>query len=261
MGSAGRFRTGSDAWPQAITGGALAVLIALAAVVAARAAAAWIRVPAPAGQTAERRVVQRQAALREAPSWPVEPRKAEPRRARPRKAGPRNVEPLVPADATRILVDLPDRRIGAPAAPARRRLLALPAGAGLPALLSAAGLPPDTEVVGAPDQPGAPLPTGMQLTVDPDGRARLTPMPASRRLRLGLPLDINTASAEDLALLPRIGPRLAVRIVADRAARGPFAAPQDLLRVRGIGPATLEAIRDRVTVVTINSLASTAGVE
>jgi competence protein ComEA len=43
--------------------------------------------------------------------------------------------------------------------------------------------------------------------------------------------------------LPGIGPELAQRIVADRQARGPFRRVEDLRRVRGIGPKTLERMR------------------
>jgi competence protein ComEA len=61
-------------------------------------------------------------------------------------------------------------------------------------------------------------------------------------------VDLNRASAAELATLPRIGPALAARIVADRARRGPFAAAEDLDRVRGVGPGILAAIRDEITV-------------
>jgi competence protein ComEA len=57
-------------------------------------------------------------------------------------------------------------------------------------------------------------------------------------------ININTASAAELELLPQIGPTLAARIVADRTAGGPFASLDDLERVRGIGPRTVEKIRD-----------------
>ena len=60
-------------------------------------------------------------------------------------------------------------------------------------------------------------------------------------------LDVNAATAEELAGLERIGPALAARIVADRKERGPFAAVDDLDRVKGIGPGILAAIRDAVT--------------
>lgn len=72
---------------------------------------------------------------------------------------------------------------------------------------------------------------------------------AERAARLARPLapgeriDLNGADAAELARLPRIGPALAGRIVADRAARGPFRRFEDLDRVPGVGPKLLEAIR------------------
>ena len=56
-------------------------------------------------------------------------------------------------------------------------------------------------------------------------------------------LDLNRADALALAALPGIGPALAERIVADRAAHGPFGAPEELRRVPGIGSGRLERIR------------------
>lgn len=56
-------------------------------------------------------------------------------------------------------------------------------------------------------------------------------------------LDINAADALDWAQLPGIGETLAERIVADREEHGPFRSIDELLRVKGIGPKTLEALR------------------
>jgi len=56
-------------------------------------------------------------------------------------------------------------------------------------------------------------------------------------------IDPNRASAAELIRLPGIGPSLAGRIVADRDQNGAFSSPQALLRVRGIGPKTLDRIR------------------
>lgn len=50
-------------------------------------------------------------------------------------------------------------------------------------------------------------------------------------------VNVNAADADALEALPGIGPVLAERIVADRAANGPFASVADLERVSGIGPA------------------------
>lgn len=62
------------------------------------------------------------------------------------------------------------------------------------------------------------------------------------------PMDINSASTEDLQRLPGIGPILAQRIVAERTENGPFCSLEELRRVRGIGPRTLEKLRPYVTV-------------
>lgn len=56
-------------------------------------------------------------------------------------------------------------------------------------------------------------------------------------------IDVNIATAAQLDLLPEIGPVMAQRIVDDRASNGPFLAPEDLMRVRGIGEKTVEKIR------------------
>ena len=61
------------------------------------------------------------------------------------------------------------------------------------------------------------------------------------------PLDLNRASAGELESLPGIGPALAQRILESRARDGPFLRAEDLLRVRGIGPATLEKIRHLIS--------------
>ena len=56
-------------------------------------------------------------------------------------------------------------------------------------------------------------------------------------------VDINTADWPELIQLPGIGPVLAQRIVASRESQGRFADIEDLRRVRGLGPKTLEQIR------------------
>lgn len=62
---------------------------------------------------------------------------------------------------------------------------------------------------------------------------------ASAALR---PIDVNLAGAEELALLPGVGPSLARSIVEDRGARGPFRDLRDLDRVKGVGPGILARI-------------------
>lgn len=62
------------------------------------------------------------------------------------------------------------------------------------------------------------------------------------------PLDLNTATAAELEALPFVGPYMAQQIVAHRERYGPFTAVDSLVRVPGIGPATLARIRARVRV-------------
>lgn len=63
----------------------------------------------------------------------------------------------------------------------------------------------------------------------------------------GGPIDLNTATADELMRLPRIGPKLAERILAFRTSRGGFRSVDDLAQVRGIGPKTLEQLAPLVT--------------
>jgi len=61
-------------------------------------------------------------------------------------------------------------------------------------------------------------------------------------------VDINTADAAALDKLPGIGPSTAAKIVADRTANGPFASPDDLGRVPGIGPKKLAQLKPVIRV-------------
>ena len=60
-------------------------------------------------------------------------------------------------------------------------------------------------------------------------------------------ININTADIEQLQLLPGIGPVLAQRIVDWRTENGSFVIEEDLLAVEGIGLATLEGLRNMIT--------------
>ena len=57
-------------------------------------------------------------------------------------------------------------------------------------------------------------------------------------------VNINTAGAAELDQLPGIGPVLAQRIVDWRTENGPFRTAEDLLKVEGIGPSTLENLQN-----------------
>jgi len=62
------------------------------------------------------------------------------------------------------------------------------------------------------------------------------------------PVDLNAADATALESLPGIGPALAARILRSRAEAGRYTRVDDLLRVSGIGPVTLDRLRPLVTV-------------
>ena len=74
-------------------------------------------------------------------------------------------------------------------------------------------------------------------------RGRMIDIDRVDPLAIKLQIDVNEAQWPELALMPDIGPELARRIVADREERGPFRDLDDLRRVRGIGPRTLEAMK------------------
>jgi competence ComEA-like helix-hairpin-helix protein len=59
-----------------------------------------------------------------------------------------------------------------------------------------------------------------------------------------LVVNVNTATADELETLPGIGPALATLIIAGR----PYSRVDDLEKVRGIGPGTLESLRPLVVV-------------
>ena len=61
-------------------------------------------------------------------------------------------------------------------------------------------------------------------------------------------VDINQATVADLDRLPGVGPSTAQAIVDHRTRNGPFASVDDLLAVRGIGPAKLAELRALVRV-------------
>ncbi|NJL28620.1 MAG: helix-hairpin-helix domain-containing protein [Thermoanaerobaculia bacterium] len=61
-------------------------------------------------------------------------------------------------------------------------------------------------------------------------------------------VNVNTASPEQLALLPRVGPALAERIVAFREKNGDLKRPEDLMLVQGIGEKTYELMAPWVSV-------------
>ena len=75
-----------------------------------------------------------------------------------------------------------------------------------------------------------------------------TLIPAGSAQKGSTPVNINTATAEELQTLPRIGPAMAQRIIAWREAHGGFRSVDELDAVPGIGPSMLENLRPLVMV-------------
>ena len=61
-------------------------------------------------------------------------------------------------------------------------------------------------------------------------------------------VNINTASRRELMLLPRIGPKMADRILAYREGNGPFRSKEEIMKVKGIGEKTFEDLKELIVV-------------
>jgi competence protein ComEA len=98
-------------------------------------------------------------------------------------------------------------------------------------------------IPGSPPQNQVKLTSGSRVEVIPEGGYTLGRMSGPQLLTLGLALDLNQATLEELDALPGIGPALAQRIMDFRQAHGPFRQIDDLDQVSGIGPKKMEKIR------------------
>lgn len=110
---------------------------------------------------------------------------------------------------------------------------------------------------------------------DPPGQVELLPSlapgsPAAHRdsalrqqrpLETGERIDLDRASAQEIARLPRIGLPLAKTIVADREANGPFGSLAGLDRVSGVGSGLLKRVEPHVTFSALPAHASRASQE
>ena len=74
------------------------------------------------------------------------------------------------------------------------------------------------------------------------------PPEADETPQISYPIDLNTATKEELMTLPRIGEKTAQKILDYREAYGRFAVIEQLMDVAGIGEATFEGLKDMVTV-------------
>jgi len=124
---------------------------------------------------------------------------------------------------------------------------------------------PGARVIDAVDQAGgardgadlsllnlaAPLSDGQQILVPKEGQAPTAPggaVPGTTGGTTGALVNVNTADPTALETLNGVGEVLAAAIVTYREEHGPFTSVDQLEEVPGIGPSTLEEIRDQVTV-------------
>jgi competence protein ComEA len=84
-------------------------------------------------------------------------------------------------------------------------------------------------------------------SVAPSRKPRSAPQ-AAAAATTQFPINLNTATAEQLEAIPGIGPVLAQRIIEYRQTHGRFQSVDELLEVRGIGPKRLENMRPYVVV-------------
>jgi len=69
------------------------------------------------------------------------------------------------------------------------------------------------------------------------------PMAAGKRLALGIPIDINRSSMQDLVLVPGIGEKTAEKILEQRNVNGTFRKLDELMLVKGIKEKRFEKLR------------------
>lgn len=131
----------------------------------------------------------------------------------------------------------------------------VPAGARVADLLTAAGGPsPDADLDRV--NLAAPLVDGARIWFPRSGEAAEPVVVAGAGGGAGpgagpspaTPIDLNTATAEQLDALPGVGPATAAAIIEHRESHGPFRSVDDLLAVPGIGESKLAQLRDLVTV-------------
>lgn len=81
-----------------------------------------------------------------------------------------------------------------------------------------------------------------------DHYVQLIPQQSAPSGKLSNPININTATIDELVLLPGIGENTANKILSYRQENGPFDSISDLSNVTGIGPETLREISNYITV-------------
>jgi competence protein ComEA len=76
------------------------------------------------------------------------------------------------------------------------------------------------------------------------GNLFFSQMDVTKRLVLGVPVDLNQAGLDELAIVPGISRGLARRIIGFRESRNGFKTWYDLMGVRGVGPRNVKGFQD-----------------
>jgi competence protein ComEA len=114
------------------------------------------------------------------------------------------------------------------------------------AVLASAGSPPSGAAAASPESVSVEADAGPAPPCPERGAAPAGREPAGRAPTQP-PVVLNTADASELQRLPGVGAKRAEAILALRQRLGRFRRPSDLLRVKGIGPRTLERMLPHLT--------------
>lgn len=91
------------------------------------------------------------------------------------------------------------------------------------------------------------LQSGDRVLIDDEG-VTVSKMSGRKRISLGVPIGINSATAEDLTAIPGIGDELSMRIIEYREINGEYLSLDQLDNVEGIGQKKLSAIKEVTSV-------------
>jgi comEA protein len=134
-----------------------------------------------------------------------------------------------------------------PAPPAAQQQQAQPQPAPAPAVQQPAPAqpaPPAAPPAAAPAAPAAPK----EMKKEEKAAAPAKVTKKAKAAETAAPVNINTATEKELQKLPGVGKVLSKRIVEYRTKNGPFSAPEDLMKVKGITKKKFEALKSRITV-------------
>lgn len=88
---------------------------------------------------------------------------------------------------------------------------------------------------------------GDKLIITGENEVVFSRINGRKSLALGVPIGINSATLEDLLMLPGIGPKLAKKIIEYRKFKGRFKNPYELRKVHGIGQKKFKSIRQLIS--------------